>query len=110
MASNYDSYHQNVRGNNKNYYPKKYNNPKELKKNPQQSIVREVEINSLTQTEPSKTKKMTIINENSEEATIDQADVISKTNDETPNLTYLKHCFTDLEEPHYKDNSKLFRC
>lgn len=105
MATNYDYYSQNFRSISKNYYPKKYNNPKENKKYIQPGNVREVEISSLNQTDPSKTKNSTFINENSSEPNLDQVDVISKTNDETSNITYLKQYFNDLEEPHFKDNS-----
>ena len=50
------NYYGNFRNNNRNgYYPKKYN-AKENKKYIPQANIREVEINSISQTEPSKPK------------------------------------------------------
>lgn len=83
MNSNY--YGGNFRNNNRNgYYPKKYN-MKENKKHTQQSNIREVEINSITQTEPSKPK---FSPENKIISPIE-----STTNDETQSITNLKHEF-----------------
>lgn len=106
MASNYDYHNQNFRP-NRNYHQKKYNNPKEPKKYPQQGNIREVEINSITQTEPSKPKQIPKNDEtNHQRPLIDQVDIVSKTNDETPNITYFKQDFIANDDFNLKDSKQ----
>ena len=77
------NYYGNFRNNNRNgYYPKKYN-AKENKKYIPQANIREVEINSISQTEPSKPKFSLDLKITSQ--------LEAATNDETQSITNLKH-------------------
>lgn len=99
MASNYD-YHNQIFRPNRHSHQKKHNNnnQKESKKYFQQSNIREVEINSITQTEPSKPKIIIKPDETNNQHIIEQGDIVSKTNDETPNITYFKQEFIAADD------------